>query len=358
MSVSVIYSISFDNSGGIYYGSTVDFNRRIVEHKRDLKKGKHANSELQRLYDVYGPNIKAEAVAKCPREYQLKLEQWFLDTQLSVNIMSIASGGVCSGKGVNQYDLEGNFIRTFKTIREASRTTNTQTSSMLICCKRRIGAANGYQWRYIIDNLNKIDPYRKPNSKRVNQYSLSGNFIKTHNSIRAASITTETDSKSITHACRNKLTHAGEYQWRYFEEGVIKLNPIAVKDQTVDQYSLEGVKLSSYKNIAEASRATGIEHACIWRVVRNEQSRAGKYKWRYSDENLNSVEPYCIPGHQRVSQFSLEGGFIKTYSSAYVASEETGADHPSITACCKGIRNTSGKYKWRYFDPKIENKCL
>lgn len=54
---------------------------------------------------------------------------------------------------------------------------------------------------------------------------------------------------------------------------------------------------------------------------------------------------------RKVSQFELDGTFIKTWVSVSEASQKTGIGH--IDACCRGDRNSAGEYKWQYVDAKV-----
>lgn len=51
-------------------------------------------------------------------------------------------------KKINQYDLNGNFIKEYKSISEASKTNNIPTSSISNCCKKNVHTAGGYIWQY------------------------------------------------------------------------------------------------------------------------------------------------------------------------------------------------------------------
>lgn len=53
----------------------------------------------------------------------------------------------CSKK-VMQYDLNGNYIRTFKSIIDASKETNVYHSNISSCCKGKLKTSGGYIWRY------------------------------------------------------------------------------------------------------------------------------------------------------------------------------------------------------------------
>lgn len=78
---SGIYKILNTASGKIYIGSTYSLSRRKWQHFNSLKRGKHSSNKLQRAYDKYGKECFVfEILVLSPREYLVKLEQWFLDT--------------------------------------------------------------------------------------------------------------------------------------------------------------------------------------------------------------------------------------------------------------------------------------
>lgn len=52
-------------------------------------------------------------------------------------------------------------------------------------------------------------------TKKINQYDLKGNYIKTWNSIINASKTLKIDTSAITKCCRGKRNKAGGYKWKY-----------------------------------------------------------------------------------------------------------------------------------------------
>jgi hypothetical protein len=72
---------------------------------------------------------------------------------------------------VNQYDLDGNYLRTFDSITDASKYLgkSTEGSSITRCCKGERKYAFGFQWRYLSDEFaegKNISPL--PTRERVN----------------------------------------------------------------------------------------------------------------------------------------------------------------------------------------------
>ena len=66
------------------------------------------------------------------------------------------------------------------------------------------------------------------------------------------------------------------------------------------------------------------------------------------NKNLNNIEKYN-PGtynNKEVCQYTLNGTYIKTYTSITMAEKETGAT--KIGMVCAGKRKTSGGFIWKY----------
>lgn len=61
-----------------------------------------------------------------------------------------------------------------------------------------------------------------------------------------------------------------------------------------------------------------------------------------------------IPKGIPVVQKTLDGKFIKKWSSMREAERETGVAYECISRCCKGKLKTSGGYKWEYFENREE----
>lgn len=51
-------------------------------------------------------------------------------------------------KRIIQYDLKGNYIKTFESIMEACEKVNGHNSNVIKCAKGYINSAYGYKWRY------------------------------------------------------------------------------------------------------------------------------------------------------------------------------------------------------------------
>ena len=77
---SGIYKIINNINNDFYIGSAKDLDKRKANHFNNLKANRHINTHLQNAVNKYGiMNFKFEKIAFCPIEYNIKMEQWFID---------------------------------------------------------------------------------------------------------------------------------------------------------------------------------------------------------------------------------------------------------------------------------------
>jgi len=77
---SGVYGIFSKIDDRVYIGSATNFDLRKKTHFDKLKSNVHVNKPLQNFVNKYGiENIEFRILAKCPSEYCIKLEQFFLD---------------------------------------------------------------------------------------------------------------------------------------------------------------------------------------------------------------------------------------------------------------------------------------
>jgi hypothetical protein len=115
-------------------------------------------------------------------------------------------------KKVYQFDLDGKFIREFKSVRSASRELNISHSNISRCCNGLYKHTYGFIFRYERVNVNTIG---NPNAvkKKVIELDKDGNTISEWESIMECSRLTNINSANISRVCNKKNKHANG---RYF----------------------------------------------------------------------------------------------------------------------------------------------
>lgn len=127
-------------------------------------------------------------------------------------------------------------------------------------------------------------------NKKVYQYNSEGDLISTYCSAKKASETTNINLGNICSCCRKIVRQAGGYFWSYTKEtkqdvisqfnGNLKDSIFTRNEKPVNQYSLDGELLNTYKSIKEASINTGITAQQISFSCKNNRIAKGYY-WRY-----------------------------------------------------------------------------
>ena len=120
---------------------------------------------------------------------------------------------------VNQYDLEGNYLRSFPSAAEAARFldgNNVTACRIGQCCRHifKVGnSAYGYLWEFS-SNHAKGKPINKHKKKGfpINQYTLEGKFIKRWDTTTEAAQTLKLDGSNICRAITYNKT-CGGFRW-------------------------------------------------------------------------------------------------------------------------------------------------
>lgn len=72
-----IYAIYHDEK--FYIGSSIDLDRRLIQHKSDLKKNRHSNKKLQNYVNKYIPDLHFKVIKICLKEDVRYWEQYYID---------------------------------------------------------------------------------------------------------------------------------------------------------------------------------------------------------------------------------------------------------------------------------------
>jgi hypothetical protein len=137
-------------------------------------------------------------------------------------LSNLTNGGEGMSKHhILQYDIDGNFIKEYKSLSEAQMETNVKNISY--CCSGKRNLAGKFIWRYKIDNIPlkiSIDFLKNMEhfgnyERKVIQYDINGNFVEKFNSIKEASIKTGSTSPRIVDVCKGNRNKTNGFIFKY-----------------------------------------------------------------------------------------------------------------------------------------------
>jgi hypothetical protein len=189
-----------------------------------------------------------------------------------------------------QYSLDGNFIREFKNKKEAEILLKIGRGCLCRAINSNgLKSANGYLWFYKGNVPEKINRYKKSFYKEILQYDLNYTYIKKYSSIKEASKILNICDVTIINCAKGKFSHAGGFIWRYADEllnnfkiysGKIRLKPVL-------KYDKDGIFLTEYSSIAEATRMNKFSLSLISGNLTGITKTAGGFIWKYKNNDLN-----------------------------------------------------------------------
>ena len=121
---------------------------------------------------------------------------------------------------LSKYDLDGNYIATFYSYIDAARSVGKEiVNGIRACCEGKQAMAYNYQWKFG-DSQNNIGKYIKSYNtknrvKKVQQFSMNGNFIKEWDSAQTASENISVSAGMIRSCANGSKKSAGKYIWKY-----------------------------------------------------------------------------------------------------------------------------------------------
>lgn len=129
---SGVYGIFSKIDDRVYIGSTINFNRREIDHFNKLKLNIHGNKFLQNFVNKYGiENVEFRILAKCPSEYCIKLEQFFLDNfdnKFNIRLIAESNFGLKASEETKQKMSK---VRKGKAVRGYGFTVTEETKSKM-----------------------------------------------------------------------------------------------------------------------------------------------------------------------------------------------------------------------------------
>lgn len=321
---------------GVHETNTLEFDGYIGNgiYINNPSTYKYSKTKFQYAVNKYGvKNFKRATIATFDNED----EAYLLEAEL-VNEQFLTRSDVYNmalgGKGNNwnitaiethQYDSKGNFIKSYRSLRLASLEINRSFRSIWRAVTDKCKCA-GYFWtttKFDKLDLSKMQHYEGLNTIPVFQYSSTGEYDCCYDSIREASRVLGIHSANISDAIKLGTICNNKYFSNVYSPSYSIAKNTEIKSREVHQYKLDGTYIASYKNMAEAKKATGIK-SDIYKAIKLGRL-AGDFQWSF--EKLEKIAPAENKAGRarKVGKFDKDWNLIEEYPTLQACKKANGS---------------------------------
>lgn len=178
---------------------------------------------------------------------------------------------------IKQYTKEGEFIKEYDSVREASRELGIHCGNIVKCAMRKRNIAGGYVWRFSNDDT--IDTsYKNKRDKKVVMLNKDGSYRMTFNTLCDASLFINKSQDNIASCCKGNTNTAGGYIWRFLEQYDEREFELFNQKHIV-QKTIHNVIVKEYNSIAELVESTNYGIMKIKKMIEGKQCTAYGFLW-------------------------------------------------------------------------------
>lgn len=248
-----------------------------------------------------------------------------------------------------KYDLDGNFIREFNSLRDAMFVDDLQKVHLIHHiqgqydhCKKHIYSKTFYM---------KYPQELLPQFRIVYQYDLDGNYIQEFEN--ANRIKKKYRVNNISSHLKGKSKKCGNFIYSYQKKDKMPkwIKPQNSPTTKIVQYDLKGKFIKMFDSIKSATKELNIASCLISAICtrRPKNFQSNGFIFRYYEghkRNLPKSDIILKSTKKPVIQYTLKGKKIKEFESGSSAVRETGIT--TVWDCLGGKQSHGGGFIWRY----------
>lgn len=274
---SGVYAIVNILNGKKYVGSTKCFKERFAEHRSQLRSGKHKNIHLQNAFNKYGERyFKFVILEECENIQDTLnfIEQKWIDSDGDYNICPVAN--------------RRTYTKMPEWLKEKLRKINTGRVCTEEVRKKLSEALKGHKpSQQQLENQSK--GRKGKGTKAVDQYNLSGKYIRTFSSLTEASKAINGSYVSINKCCKGKLHSAYGFLWKYNKDCRNIFDIVRPLNNTRNKRAVYQIDahtdhiICEFPSIKDAAIAMGslANRSAINRCCLGSKRTAFGFRWKY-----------------------------------------------------------------------------
>lgn len=213
---------------------------------------------------------------------------WVISEETRLNMIKGRRNQIRKGLKVYQYDVDGNFVKEWRSMSTAEKELKIpQTSISKYLKGLRILVGNSH-WSNI-----KRESYigdKKRSNKKIYQYDKNGFFIKEWNSISEASKYFNVCNSTIDNGLIHRTNFPCGFYWDYEKKEKIEICNKSRKFKNINQFTLDNKLIKTYESMREVHELcfSNIKFKSVKRSIQmslyKERPSAYGYRWVYVND--------------------------------------------------------------------------
>ena len=216
---------------------------------------------------------------------------------------------------VCQYDLDGNFICEYESVKAVKEQLEYRSVSTIYdCCLHndKTQYAYGYMWRYADDDtpLPKLSDSEKEEARirflalnPIDEYDYKGNKLTTYSSVDSVlDLNPNYTRRQLLRCLTGGAVYVGTKVYRFEGEPFDKYRTYRINPKLVEQYDFEGNFIKVYESVRQAAKENGLCSPQIADVCSHRHGHtAGGFRWKYveEDELRMSMNSRSVAAYER-----------------------------------------------------------
>ena len=249
-------------------------------------------------------------------------------------------------KTIYQYSLEGEFIKEWSSIREATYEFKCSDSSIGRAVLDGTPSMKFFWTDYKVDKLDISDFKINGNKVKTYLYDYRGNFLQEFESISECAKYLELTPSRIQHCIKDQTGIYKKWRVSNTKYDILPIQKkISHRNCPLYQYDLEGNFVKEWKNLSEIREFYGKE-LNIANSIKQGHSCHG-FQWSWEKVPFMKKLENKSGRIRKVGQYDLDGNLIKVYNSVNEAKRENGS---STVKVLRGQQKTAKGYIYKYIE--------
>ncbi len=283
------------------------------------------------------------------------------------------------GTPIVQMDLDGNFIKRWKKMKDAEDALNICSGEIGQVCRGKRKTAKCFTWKFDWEEVLEGEIWKKCNHFHVSNmgrvktrydlitygYKQGGGYLTfdiddnkfkvIHVLVAELFIPNPNNFPIVNHLDGNKKNNkVANLEWTTTSGNMLHAHALGLVSKSkilsiaVNKYDLDGNYIKSFESLASAGREMGCHNSAISKVCQGIFKQTGGYSFKFANPERAKVYVSSRKASRKINHVDKEGRIIRKYNSALEAGKDLGVAPSNVHLVCKRTYKQISGHRFKY----------